>query len=73
VGWNVEVIDGDNHSSCNVVSNRILHKTCDEKDEHPCVTTKEDGHLGTIALVDHNLIDQQTNSYPKLPKDTQFQ
>ncbi len=37
VGQNVEVTDGDDHASCDGVSTRIVHKTCDEKDVHPCV------------------------------------
>jgi hypothetical protein len=73
VGWDVEVIDGDDHASRDGVSNKTVHETCDDKDVQPCVTIGEDGQLGNIALVDHNSTDQQTNGYPKLQKDTQFQ
>jgi len=73
VGQDVEIINNDDHAFCDGVSNRIVHhKTCDDKDVHPCVTIGEDGQLGTIELIDHNLIDQQMNGYPKLLKDTQF-
>ncbi len=74
MGQDVEIIDSDDHAFCDGVSNRIMHhKTCDDKVVHPCVTTGEDGQLETITLVDHNSIDQQTNGYPKLLEDTQFQ
>jgi hypothetical protein len=72
VGRDIEVIDDDDHAFCDGVWNRIVHETCDDKDMHPCVTTKEDGQLGTIALVNHNSTNQQMNNYPKLPKDTQL-
>ncbi len=71
VGWDVEIINGDNHASCDGVLNRIMHKTCDDKDVHPCVIAKEDGQLRAIALIDHDFANQQTNSYPKLPEQTQ--
>ncbi len=54
----VEVTNNDNHASHDGVSNRIVHKTCDDKYVHICITTKEDGQLGTIALIDHNSINQ---------------
>jgi hypothetical protein len=73
MGQDVEVINNDDHASHDGVSNRIVHKTCDDKDVNPCTTTKEDGQLGTIALANHNLTNQQTNNYPKLLEDTQFQ
>ncbi len=73
MGRDVEITNNDEHASHEGVLNRIVHETCDDKDVHPCVTVKEDGQLGTIALINHNLIVQQTNSYPKLPEDTQFQ
>jgi hypothetical protein len=74
VGQDVEVIDSDDHAFCDGVLNRIVHhKTCDDKDVHPCVITREDGQLGTITLVDHNSTNRQTNGYPKLLEDTQFQ
>jgi hypothetical protein len=74
VGWDVEVTNNDNHASHDGVPNRIVHKTCDDKYVHICIITREDGQLRTIALINHNSIDQQTNNYPKLPLlTTQFQ
>ncbi len=73
MGRDVEIIDNDDHAFHDGVSNRIMHETCDDKDVNPCITLGEDGQLGTIALIDHNSTNQQTNSYPKLLKDTQFQ
>jgi hypothetical protein len=73
VGQDVDVTDGDDHASRDGVSNRIMHETCDNKDVHPCVTATEDGQLKTNALVNNNSTNQQTNSYPKLLEDTQFQ
>jgi len=72
-GQDVEITNGDDHASHDGVLNWIVHETCDEKDVNPCVTTREDGQIGTIALVDHNSTNQQTNSYLKLLEDTQFQ
>ncbi len=67
MGQDVEVTDNDDHAFHDGVLNRIVHhKTCDDKDVYPCVTTGEDGQLGTIALIDQNLIDRQMNGYPKL-------
>jgi hypothetical protein len=43
VGQDVNVTNGDDHASCDGVLNRIVHKTCDNKDVHPCVTIGEDG------------------------------
>ncbi len=43
VGRHVEITDNHDHASRDGVSNRIVHKTCDDKDMHPCVTTREDG------------------------------
>jgi hypothetical protein len=57
MGQDVEVINDDDHASHDGVSNRIVHKICDDKDVNPCTTTKEDGQLGTIALVNHNSTD----------------
>jgi len=38
VGQDVEIIDNDDHAFRVGVSNRIVHhKTCDDKDVHPCV------------------------------------
>jgi hypothetical protein len=73
VEQDVEITNGDDHASRDGVSNRIVHKTYDDKDVHPCIIAREDGQLGTIALVDHNSTNQQMNNYPKLQKDTQFQ
>ncbi len=73
MGQDVEVINGDDHASRDGVSNRIVHKTYDDKDVHPCIIAGEDGQVGTIALVDHNLTNQQMNNYPKWQEDTQFQ
>jgi hypothetical protein len=73
VGQDVEVTDGDDHAFCDGYSNRIVNETCDYKDVYPCVTAREDHQLRTIVLVDNNLTNQQTNNYPKLLKDIQFQ
>jgi hypothetical protein len=72
VGRNVEIAYDDDHVLRDGVSNRIVHKRCDDKDVHPHITIGEDGQFGTIALVDHNLTNQQIKSYPKLQEDTQF-
>jgi hypothetical protein len=42
VGRDVEVTNDDNHASHDGVSNRIVHKTCDDKYVHICITTRED-------------------------------
>ncbi len=43
VGRNVEITNNDDHVSRDGVSNRIVHKTCDDKDVHPCVIVGKDG------------------------------
>jgi hypothetical protein len=43
VGRDVEITNNHDHASHDGVSNRIVHKTCDDKDMHPCVTIGEDG------------------------------
>jgi hypothetical protein len=65
--WNHRQYD---HASHDGVLNRIVHETCDDKNVNPCITAREDGQLGTIALIDHNSRNQQMNNYPKLLKDT---
>jgi hypothetical protein len=54
VGQNVEITDDDDHASCDGVSNRIVHETCDNKNVHPCIIAREDDQLGTIALINNN-------------------
>ncbi len=73
LGQDVEVTDDDDHAFRDGVSNKIVHETYDDKDGHPCIIAREDGQLRTNVLVDHNSTNQQTNNYPKLQKDTQFQ
>jgi hypothetical protein len=55
MGQDVEITNSDDHASHDGLLNRIVHKTCDHKDVNPCITSREDDQLGTIALVDHNL------------------
>ncbi len=47
MGW--EVLDGDNHTSHDYVSNMIVRETHDDKDMHPCLASGEDGQL-VVAL-----------------------
>jgi hypothetical protein len=50
VGWDVDVIDGDDHASCDGVSNKIVHETCDNKDVNPCIIAREDGNKEPLSL-----------------------
>jgi hypothetical protein len=58
VGQDVDVTDGYDHAFRDGIFNTIVHETCDNKDVHPCVTTREDGQLGSIALVNNNSTNQ---------------